>query len=61
MPETITAQTSVLQAECSPELKEAFVAWCKKNGFASISEALRDYARKVTGFIEKSQDKSYLN
>lgn len=40
---------------CLPALKEAFERWWRANGFASESEAIRDYVRKVTGFKEECQ------
>lgn len=48
-------QTSMLAAECSSQLRSEFEKWAKNNGFASVSEAIRDYARKVTGFVGSCQ------
>lgn len=66
-PEARTAEvkektkTVLVYTECSPELKEAFLIWLKNNGFATPSEAIRDYMRKVTNFGTESQDKSSLS
>jgi hypothetical protein len=51
-------KTAFVHTECAPELKEAFLTWLKNNGFATPSEAIRDYMRKVTNFDSESQEKS---
>lgn len=47
---------SIITIHLQKELKQAFVAWCKSEGFTSMSEALRGYIREVTKNDKQSQE-----
>ena len=53
-----TNQTAVIRAEVDPELKSAFEAWWRANGYRTEAEALREHIRTVTKFGAKSQEKN---
>ena len=39
---------SILAVPVDASMREAFKAWCKANGYATESEAVRDFIRKST-------------